>query len=244
MPTVVAVSPHLDDAAFSAGGALAWMAGQGWNVIVATVFSATVPDPEGFALRCQTDKGLKPDADYMAIRRAEDLAAGEALGVRMMHLPLPEAPHRGYADAAALFGPLRPDDMPAPVAELLRGLLSDWRPHLILAPQAVGGHVDHVLVVQALRQVTPEVPVGWWADFPYTRRADTPARPFAETFARLPEHALPGDPRRKHQACLAYGTQLGFQFGGPEGLAKALAEAGGPERVRLQGTAPWLPLSA
>jgi LmbE family N-acetylglucosaminyl deacetylase len=242
--TALAVSPHLDDAAFSAGGTLAWLAKRGWQVVVATVFTATVPSPTGFALRCQTDKGVPPEADYMAIRRAEDQEAGAALGARMLHLPLREAPHRGYADPAALFGPLHPADSPEPVAAALRPLLAGWQPTLILAPQALGGHVDHVLTVLALQDLAPSVPVLWWQDFPYLRREDTPRRPFAKTWEALPDHVLPSVPGRKHRACLAYASQLGYQFGGPDGLARALADTGGVERMRLQGSAAFLSAAA
>ena len=77
--TVLAISPHLDDAAFSAGGLLATLA-RAHRVVVATVFTQSVPAPTGFALRCQTDKGLAPEEDYLALRRAEDAAACAALG--------------------------------------------------------------------------------------------------------------------------------------------------------------------
>ena len=94
--TVLAVSPHLDDAAFSAGGTLARLAARGWQVVMATVFTASVPNPRGFALACQTDKGLAPEIDYMALRRNEDRAAAGALGIEEpVHLPFREAPHRG-----------------------------------------------------------------------------------------------------------------------------------------------------
>ena len=79
MPTALALSPHLDDAAFSCGGTLARLAGAGWRVVVATAFTATVPEPSGFALACQLDKGLAPEVDYMALRRDEDAAAMRAL---------------------------------------------------------------------------------------------------------------------------------------------------------------------
>ena len=110
MRTALAISPHLDDAAFSAGGTLARLARRGWRVVIATVFTRSVPNPQGFALACQLDKGLPPDADYMAIRRAEDEAACAALGAEARHLPLAEAPHRGYGSASALFAGVRPDD--------------------------------------------------------------------------------------------------------------------------------------
>ncbi len=67
--TALALSPHLDDAAFSAGGTLHALGRAGWRVVVATIFTRSMPEPQGFALRCQTDKGLAPDIDYMALRR-------------------------------------------------------------------------------------------------------------------------------------------------------------------------------
>ncbi len=72
----------------------------GWRVVVATLFTRSVPDPQGFALACQLDKGLDATVDYMALRRAEDVAACRALGLGdPIHIPLPEAPHRGYHSA-------------------------------------------------------------------------------------------------------------------------------------------------
>jgi hypothetical protein len=70
MPTALALSPHLDDAAFSCGGLLHALGAAGWDVATVTVFTASVADPTGFALACQTDKGLGPEVDYMDLRRA------------------------------------------------------------------------------------------------------------------------------------------------------------------------------
>jgi len=98
----LAVSPHLDDAVFSAGALLARLATQGWRVVIATCFTASVPNPRGFALACQLDKGLASSVDYMALRRAEDADACAALGCEIVHLPFTEAPHRGYEDPLAL----------------------------------------------------------------------------------------------------------------------------------------------
>ncbi|HEY8611208.1 MAG TPA: PIG-L family deacetylase [Roseomonas sp.] len=241
MRTALALSPHLDDAAFSAGGALARMAREGWNVVVATLFTATVPAPKGFALACQTDKGIPPEADYMAMRRAEDVAACTALGARPLHLPLREAPHRGYTQASALFGcPRSNDTVHLDAADAIGALILELHPDLLLAPQAIGGHVDHVLTVRALQILDPALPILWWRDFPYTTRPDTPRRPFETVFTALPEAALPTDAPARHRACAAYVTQLGYQFGGPDGLARALAALGETERMRVQGDAPFV----
>ena len=241
--TALAVSPHLDDAAFSAGGTLARLAAQGWQVVMATVFTASVPNPRGFALACQTDKGLAPEIDYMALRRNEDRAAAGALGIEEpVHLPFREAPHRGYASAPELFAELRPDDrIGANLADAFERLLADTRPDLILAPQGVGGHVDHIQVVRALRGAQPPLPMLWWRDFPYTVRTAEPKEPLRALFEHLPEQVVrldgPGQ-HRKAEACAAYASQLGFQFGGPDGLRARLSAEDSVERFRLQGRLP------
>ncbi|MBL6078327.1 PIG-L family deacetylase [Belnapia sp. T18] len=240
MPRALALSPHLDDAAFSCGGTLANLAQAGWSVTVATAFTRSVPEPGGFALACQLDKGLPPEADYMAIRRAEDAEACARLGARPLWLDFPEAPHRGYADAAALFGsPHEGDAILAPLSHALAALLAE-PPDLLLAPQAVGGHVDHVRLVAAIRAVLPAgLPVLWWTDFPYAARPrHGAARPFAAVMDAWPERALHGDAGSRLAACAAYTTQLGFQFGGPAGLRQALDAAGPVERFREAGQVP------
>ena len=241
-PVALALSPHLDDAAFSAGGTLARLAFDGWRVVVATIFTASVPDPIGFGLACQLDKGLGPEVDYMALRRREDEAATAALGAEHRWLPFREAPHRGYGSAAVLFGEPNPDDdVVREIVPTLRDLLGDTKPALILAPQAIGGHVDHVQLVAAIEAVTPDCPVLWWRDFPYVAREATPAEPLRDRMHRLPETQVrlgAGERVRKRDACRAYASQLGFQFGGREGLDARLDATGGTELFRVAGRMP------
>ena len=218
MRTALALSPHLDDAAFSAGGTLAALAEAGWRVVVATVFTRSVPRPHGFALACQTDKGLPPEADYMAIRRAEDDAACAALGAAPRHLPFAEAPHRGYDGPAALFAGLHRGDA---IVETLRPALCDLvravAPDRLYLPRCVGAHVDHLAVRRAAEGI--EAPERWyWTDWPYAGRAEAPD-PFAsEDAARRAEDVAIEPERAKLAACAAYATQLGYQFGGAEAM--------------------------
>ncbi|MCJ2051866.1 PIG-L deacetylase family protein [Methylobacterium sp. J-070] len=240
MPTALALSPHLDDAAFSCGGLLARLAQAGWRVVMATLFTGSVADPEGFALACQLDKGLPAEVDYMALRRAEDGAAAAELGIAPpLHLPFREAPHRGYGSPAALFSDTRADDgIATDLAPVLAGLIAAESPDLILAPQAIGGHVDHVQAVRALRSLAVEGPILWWRDFPYTVRDVVPRAPLADLFAALAEPTVTLDAAaqgRKRAACAAYASQIGFQFGGEAGLDARLAREGGIERFRLSG---------
>ncbi|WNV76504.1 PIG-L deacetylase family protein [Geodermatophilus sp. DSM 44513] len=214
---VLAVSPHLDDAAFSVGGTLAALADAGHEVTVLTCFTATVPNPAGFALACQLDKGLGPDVDYLALRRAEDAAAMAVLGATPVHLGLLEAPHRGYTSAPDLFAGVHPgDDVWRSVAEELTRQDAD----LWLAPQALGGHVDHLQVLRAVAGL--DRPVLWWRDSPYVLR-DPAAVPGPDLPAGLAQVRLPQDLERRGEACARYATQLGFQFGGATQMRAALA---------------------
>ena len=218
-PLALAISPHLDDAVFSAGARLASLAREGWRVVVATVFTASVPDPQGFALACQLDKGLAPEVDYMALRRAEDAEACRHLGAEPRWLPFAEAPHRGYGDAPALFAGLRADDgVVAAIAPALAALVAELEPDIIFAPQAVGGHVDHRAVVEALAGLAP-ADVWWWRDYPYLARSGTVAEPYAARFTSVQERIVASDATSraaKTEAALAYPSQLGFQFGGAD----------------------------
>ncbi|TGD98235.1 PIG-L deacetylase family protein [Methylobacterium nonmethylotrophicum] len=243
MPTALALSPHLDDAAFSCGGTLAQLAAGGWRVVMVTLLTASVPEPTGFALACQLDKGLGPEVDYMALRRDEDRAAAAALGLHApVHVALREAPHRGYASAPELFAETRPDDTLADdLVPVLARLMAEASPDLLLAPQGVGGHVDHVQLVRALTAHSPACPVLWWRDFPYTVRHPDPKEPFRDALADLPTIIVrlsPDEEAAKHAACAAYASQIGFQFGGPAGLADRLAAEGARETFRLAGALP------
>lgn len=228
MPTALAISPHLDDAVFSAGGLLARLSGAGWRVIVATVFTASVPDPQGFALACQLDKGLGADIDYMALRRDEDAAACACLGAEPLWLPFAEAPHRGYDSAAALFDGLQPQDgIVVRLSAALRDLVESRRPDMILAPQAVGAHVDHVAVVLAVIDCCKSV--RWWTDYPYGARPSVRPSPLETRFSHFGGEKIglaPEELQAKLDAVTAYGSQLGFQFGGIEAARAQIAQTG------------------
>jgi LmbE family N-acetylglucosaminyl deacetylase len=245
MPTVLALSPHLDDAVFSCGGLLALLADQGWRVVMTTAFTRSVPGPTGFALACQTDKGLAPEVDYMALRRAEDTEAAAILGVADVRwLDLLEAPHRGYNSAPELFGPvLDGDDAWRPLAGLLRGMLAEVEPALVLAPQGLGNHVDHRQMIRAVLAAGTGQRLAFYRDTPYALR-----NPGAVPDARLAgcgscTVGITAGLDRKVAASCAYISQVGFQFGGPAEVGRALrafaaAEGGGAPAERFLAASP------
>ncbi len=226
MRTALFISPHLDDAVFSAGGLAGLLADGGWRTVLATVFTRSVVPAQGFALACQLDKGLAPDVDYMALRRAEDHAAARLL--RFTHtrwLDLVEAPHRSYESAPALFGPLRDDDAIGPdLCAKLGALAAEFAPDLVLAPQGLGNHVDHQQVTKAVIACFPAERIAFYRDTPYAIR-----QPASQPLGLVP--ALPAATigiaaalDRKIAAAQAYTSQIGFQFGGAGPLALALSD--------------------
>jgi LmbE family N-acetylglucosaminyl deacetylase len=226
MSTALFLSPHLDDVAFSCGGTLARLKARGWKVALVTVFTRSVPHPTGFALACQTDKGLGPEVDYMALRRREDRDFAVLMEVDwLVWGELPEAPHRGYGSAAELFGPPREDDrIGEAAARRLAPVLTELRPDLVLAPQALGGHVDHVQVARLMASwESGRHRTLWYRDTPYAMR-----QPGARPGAALPGDLQPlavnvtGELPRKVAGCGCYRSQLGFQFGGAPAVGAAL----------------------
>ena len=216
----------------------------GWHVTLATVFTASVETPTGFALACQLDKGLSASVDYMALRRTEDDTFAQRLGIVCRHLGLAEAPHRGYRDVAALFGALHDNDAArAQVVEVLHAIVDDTTPDVLFAPLAIGGHVDHRVVVNALTELKRQWYAGrrpllaHHADQPYALRhpaqRETAVRSllasrcvrFASTTRRR---------RRAIDAIDAYATQIGFQFGSRSVMHETL------DAAFADGTDLWL----
>lgn len=237
MKTALFLSPHLDDVAFSCGGTLAKLASERWRTVLCTIFTESVLHPKGFALACQLDKNLPADVDYMKLRRDEDARAAKILGAtEVVHLDLPEAPHRGYESAPELFAGVKPsDEVWRSVAERMDSLDEIHQPELVFAPQGIGNHADHLQTIRAARAVFPSEKLIWYRDTPYSIR-----RPDAPPSNLLPPRTLISfcdiEPylEQKIRACAAYRSQINFQFGGAEKLKTELREFHRNEAARLK----------
>ncbi len=214
--TAVFVSPHLDDVAFSCGGTLALFRDLGWRTVLVTVFTASVDNPTGFALACQTDKGLSPEVDYMALRRKEDQDFARLIGVdEVRWLDFLEAPHRGYESALELFGGVREDDqIHCEVARVMAELQIEFDPLVAFLPQGLGNHVDHLQLIRGSLEVPDFANRAiWYRDLPYAIRHPE-SRPTALGVSQRIAFPIVSTLKRKLDAASCYRTQLGFQFGG------------------------------
>ena len=240
---VLAASPHLGDAAFSAGATLATLIAHGHRVTLATAFTASAEPHSAFALARQAELGVPASLDLMARRRVEDMEAAARLGVqRLVHLPFPEAQYRGYDSNAALLGPLREDDDVAPDLRAALDILGDF--DLILAPQGLGDHVDHRQLLRALglpgrADDPPPVarfsrgPLALWRDTPHVLHGADPPAPGDDAVV------VSGDAlRAKLAACACYASRLGAQFGGERRMREQLSDLAFEEGSRHGWPAP------
>lgn len=219
MNTVLILSPHLDDAAFSLGPLVAKFTKIS-RTVVATVFTKSCDQITGFALACQLDKGLSAEVDYMALRRAEDKIWCKKIGADYIHGPLLEAPHRGYQSAQALFGPfLAKDDIKTQLESWLINIIASIQPNVVFLPLGLGNHVDHRRVREVAELLLKEkYPLIFFKDQPYAAMSkDLLLSVFLEGIDNCVARTFVN-----HKACFecalvaveAYASQIPFQFGG------------------------------
>jgi LmbE family N-acetylglucosaminyl deacetylase len=184
------LSPHLDDAVLSCG-ALMNHARKDMPVTVATFFTEGGAPPYTLSARCYLRQTRAFDADtlYLA-RRAEDRAVLEGAAIGCLHAGLTDALFRKRTrpllDRLPWAGRLIPEVAyiyPTYRLHIIRSRISGHDTNtlrhiletidqlsmqsstLFLAPLAVGGHVDHMLVRTAAE--LSQKRVLYYSDFPY-----------------------------------------------------------------------------
>ena len=150
---ILLVSPHPDDIAWSLGATVRRLP----NPHVLTVFSKTVYAP--------ASPSHGTDA-ASAVREAEETAWAALVGATVRRRGLPDASLRGYDDDTEMGATPDPDIVYA-VTDLVRAEIAAVAPELVLAPLAVGGHVDHEAVRLAVAACGGEPEVLWYEDLPY-----------------------------------------------------------------------------
>jgi LmbE family N-acetylglucosaminyl deacetylase len=169
------LSPHFDDAALSCGGLIRQLVLEETQVLVVTIFAGEPPlaDISPFAASMHARWG--DVAHPSTMRREEDRKAMDLLGADYLHLAYPDAIYRSahgsflYNSDEDLFGSLRPEDMGlvSQVAASVGGI-GPFRDTTIYAPLAVGNHVDHQLVRDAILSLdAPPSTVVFYEDYPY-----------------------------------------------------------------------------
>jgi LmbE family N-acetylglucosaminyl deacetylase len=179
------VSPHLDDAVWSA---YAVLAGDG-PVDVVNVF-AGVP-PAGVDAWWDRRCGIADSPAHVRARIAEDEAALATLGRRAVNLPLLDGQYR-------VGGPQSLAEARAALTERVEGA------SVVYGPAGIGAHEDHVFARELVLSLAADgIPVHLYADYSYCARGGWPTwvdraagRPEGDAQWRRDLAGVPVDPDR------------------------------------------------
>lgn len=227
--THVYLSPHLDDAALSCGGAIAAQLAAGERVLVVTISTASPPPAGPFSALAQelhANWGLAAD-QAVAARLVEEHEAMRRLGVDYYWLGRLDAIYRypeAYNTREALFSAPAPNDPLFIDLHTFFGALRERVPSATFyAPLGVGSHVDHLLTHAASR-IALGAAVRLYEDLPYAtapgaldarmRQLNEPASAAAITIDTTLAQKL--------HAVHAYASQLKELFGGPDAMERTM----------------------
>lgn len=167
------ISPHLDDVALSVGGIVNHLAKNNVDTQIWTFFSGS---PKGsnlsdFALSLHNRWKLTLDAPK--IRRLEDRRACRILGAAYMHFNLPDCIYRRdrrgnpiVQEEVDLYQPI-PTSQQYLVNKIYTDILSSSLPEdIIVSPMAIGNHIDHRIIVAAIKQISNRT-ILYYEDYPY-----------------------------------------------------------------------------
>ncbi len=209
------LSPHLDDAALSCGGAIAQHRTNGEHVLVVTLCTAAPAPDAVFSELARTfhlEWGLSP-AQVVATRIQEDRAAMDLLGVDSLAVGCLDAIYRhpeAYHSRETLFGtPILDDSLHAELDSVIMRLVQQQPTASFYAPLGVGYHVDHQITYQAaLRHIGESLAL--YEDFPYVARPGERERRLEALGEALQPHIITIDQtlNEKTNAILAYASQL------------------------------------
>jgi LmbE family N-acetylglucosaminyl deacetylase len=225
------LSPHLDDAALSCGGAIARHANAGARVLVVTICTAAPPPAGPFSKFAQDHHlmwGLAPEL-AMAEREREDDLALERLDADTYRAGLLDAIYRMpevYTDNDRLFGTPAPDDALLYSTRQLIAVLHSRAPRATFyAPLGVGNHVDHQIVYAAACDGAGAV-MAFYEDFPYMLKPGALERRMRALGQRFVASTIDIDATltRKIGAIGTYASQLGSLFDEPEAMARIITD--------------------
>jgi LmbE family N-acetylglucosaminyl deacetylase len=234
------LSPHLDDAVFSAGGLIREQTQAGLPVEIWTLMAGFPPGGESdvspFAQVLHFQWGFSSADESTRLRRQEDQNAAALLAAAAIHFDFPDCIYRRVPGGDWLytyvFDPPRPEDawIPPKIAETLSARLQS--DDVLVCQLGLGSHVDHILVRQGAELLGR--PLQYYPDIPYLFKQPeelaSKSAGMAESVHPITETSLD----RWKEAALAYKSQistLGEAFDTPEKVRASLqayrAERGG-----------------
>ncbi len=186
------VSPHLDDAALSAGGLISHLARK-TKVVVITAFTEAGKDKHSLSAvayikQCRYKK--EKVQEFFEARKKEDRKLFESYTIEIIHLGLLDAlwrkkrslniiekfstlffndfryiypTHRLHISKGKIFK--EDEENLRKLEKKLKGIVGEGNNSVVFCPLGLGRHVDHIMAREACTNVFPRVI--YWEDSPY-----------------------------------------------------------------------------
>lgn len=215
---VAVLSPHRDDAAFSCGLLLSRLVPTKASVTIVNVFTISSYAPH------LTQDCSDPVLQVTSARRKEDEAftglltkPHDSRAVELLDLAWRDLPLRWSAEDEQA---LAPHALPvAEIEALCKTFAALPRHDLVLAPLALGGHVDHRLVREAAQQAFEPASLVFYEDLPYACRMTV-----AERQAAMLAHEMPSSEAWLPQDVTSAGLKRSYALCYPSQIAPDVAD--------------------
>lgn len=214
------ISPHLDDAALSAGGFIYEQTRAGNQVEIWTVVCGFPPPGEltPFAQLLHEQWGTGTADETVRLRRDEDKKAARILGAKTVHFDVPDCIYRrgpgGEPLYLDIFVPPHEAEahLPNQIAQTLApGLGADDQ---VICQLGVGRHVDHILVRQAAERLNRQL---WYtADIPYLFWHPEELAQLVDGMTAVTQPITEAGLKAWVEAVLAYESQISTLFESPD----------------------------
>lgn len=237
------LSPHPDDVALSCGGFICQLQLTGHKVSAWTICCGDIPKGRLSPVAKELHERWGFERNAPALRRAEDSASMNILGVPVTHFSIPDCIYRRNSSTDEFLIQKMADlfsEFPVSEEYLVDELASkfaEWRRQgeNLVSPFGLGNHIDHILVRRAAEKVTGQ-DTWYYADYPYTLKSEPSALPHKGESIKL----IIGKPCLEtwQKSIAAHHSQISTFWGSTDQMQQAIEEyqrsGGGSEICRVQ----------
>lgn len=231
--TCIFVSPHLDDAIFSAGGLMYDLFSKNIPIIVVNVFTNAGDGLNTFSARQYLKQcGAKEIGDLYQQRRSEDGKVLSSINTKIIDLHETDALWRKKTKTSKLIkglGKLLPETYslyPTYKFNIVKGNihkddevlikrlskkiadLPKIKDAFVFCPLALGNHVDHRVVKNACERVVRKNKLIYWTDFPYSTEYKEDSPIMTEIYRTSNKLSYTFATKNKLTLCMGYTTQF------------------------------------
>jgi LmbE family N-acetylglucosaminyl deacetylase len=224
------LSPHLDDAALSAGGFIYDQTQSGIPVEIWSFMCGFPPADGELSMWAQVTHftwGFSSAEEAISSRREEDKRAADILGAKTVHFGFLDCIYRRGRDGSWLYDDIYVDsheedaDLPARIAQTISSRI--FPDDVLVCQLSVGSHVDHVIVRRAAELLGR--PLLYDIDIPYLFYKPEEVAPKSAGMKEKVHAVTEAGLKSWQEAVLAYKSQisgLGDAFDTPEKVRESI----------------------